>query len=90
MGNLLCSVIIANWNGKQYLQRCLTAISLQTYKNIEVILIDNSSTDDSVDFITRNFPDIRLIRNNENYGFAKANNIGIKISKGKYIATINN
>jgi len=90
MDNLLCSVIVANWNGRQYLQRCLTAISLQTYKNIEVILIDNSSTDDSVDFITRSFPDVRLIRNNKNHGFAKANNIGIEISKGKYIATINN
>jgi len=86
----LVSVIIVNWNGRQYLERCLNSIFSQTYKNIEVIVIDNNSTDDSVEFIKKQFPKVRLIRNNKNYGYTKANNIGIKISNGKYVAIINN
>lgn len=86
----LVSIIIANWNGRRYLEKCLDSVYLQTYKNIEVIVVDNNSQDDSVDFIMRRFSDVRLVRNNKNHGFAKANNIGIRLSKGEYIATINN
>jgi GT2 family glycosyltransferase len=55
-----------------------------------VIVVDNNSTDYSVDFIIREFPHVRIIRNNQNYGFAKANNIGISVSRGVYLATLNN
>jgi len=90
MNDSMVSVIVTNWNGRRYLERCLTSIVTQTYKNIEVIVIDNNSTDGSAEFIIKQFPEIILIRNDKNYGFAKANNIGIKVSRGEYIATINN
>lgn len=84
------SVIIVNWNGEKWLKRCLNSLFSQTYKNIEIIVIDNASTDDSVKIILKYFPQVRLIRNRKNKGFAYANNVGIKISKGKYILFINN
>lgn len=90
MEDVLVSVIIVNWNGRQYLEKCLTSIITQTYKNIEVILVDNNSTDGSREFIAERFPEVILIRNNRNYGFAEANNIGIKAGRGEYVATINN
>jgi len=87
----LVSVIILNWNGKQYLKECLLSLKKQTYKNFEVILVDNGSTDGSVDYIRDNFGDfIKLIENKANLGFAEGNNIGIKNSSGKYILLLNN
>jgi len=88
--DILVSVIVVNWNGLRYLRGCLASIFLQTYKKIEVIVVDNNSTDGSADFIKKEFPRVRLIINSENYGFAKGNNIGIKIARGEYIVTVNN
>ena len=87
----LVSIIILNWNGKEYLGKCLRSLKKQTYKNFEVILVDNGSTDGSIDYIKDNFGDfIKLIQNKTNLGFAEGNNIGIKNSKGKYILLLNN
>ena len=87
----LVSVIILNWNGKRYLKECLLSLKKQTYKNFEVILVDNGSTDGSVDYIKDNFGDfVKLIENKANLGFAEGNNIGIKNSSGKYILLLNN
>jgi len=88
------SVIIVNWNGKVYLKDCLTSVLSQTYPNYEVILVDNGSTDGSVSLIKESFPEIRLIRLDRNYGFAKANNIGIEEALEdkltEYVALLNN
>lgn len=86
----LVSVIVINYNGKEFLKDCLESIYGQTYHNFELILVDNGSTDGSVQFIKEKFPDTILIENKENLGFAVANNQGIEISKGKYIALLNN
>lgn len=84
------SVIIVNYNVKYFLQQCL--LSVQKAANnlqVEVIVVDNNSSDGSVEFIQQNFADIILITNNENIGFAAANNMGILIAKGKYILLLN-
>lgn len=86
----LVSVVIVNWNGKPYLDGCLSSVFSQTYPQFEVTLVDNGSTDDSVAFVSRAFPRVRLIENSENIGFAAANNMAIELAKGDYIATLNN
>jgi GT2 family glycosyltransferase len=86
----LISVVIPNWNGKQFLAGCLDSLAQQTYKEIEVILIDNGSIDNSVKFIEDNYPWVRLLRFRENRGFSPAVNEGIKASNGSFIALLNN
>lgn len=84
------SVIILNWNGLHYLQDCLASIQAQTYTDFEVILVDNGSTDGSVEWVAQNYPRVRLIRNEANIGFAAANNQAIRASLAPYIVTLNN
>lgn len=84
------SVIIVNYNGEQYLKDCLDSFYSQTRKDYEIILIDNCSTDRSIEIITRDYPDITLIRNKANLGFAAGTNQGIKVVQGEYILTLNN
>ncbi len=86
----LVSVIVLNWNNKQDLEVCLNSLAKQTYPNYEVIVVDNASTDDSVNLVKKKFSKFRLIENKENYGFAKGNNIGINQANGTYIITLNN
>lgn len=86
----LVSIIIVNWNGLRFLDNCLSSADNQSYQDFEVILIDNGSIDGSVELVRVNFPDVIIIENKENLGFAKANNQGIEIARGKYIATLNN
>ncbi|QWD60445.1 glycosyltransferase family 2 protein [Polynucleobacter sp. MWH-UH35A] len=84
------SVIIVNWNGKKWLKECIESILRQDYQNLEIIFIDNASTDDSVDFIKINYPKVIVKVLSENFGFAKANNIGNQIASGEYILLLNN
>jgi len=88
---LIVSVIIANWNGRQLLPECLDALKRQTYRDFEVIVVDNGSTDGSVDFLRENYSGFATVLPQEkNLGFGLANNVGIKQAKGKYIALLNN
>ena len=87
------TVVIINWNGKAYLDRCLASVANQTYDNYNVILVDNGSTDGSAQFVKTNYPRVEVIALNRNYEFAGANNIGIKkaLSDGaEFIALLNN
>ncbi|MFQ5559068.1 MAG: glycosyltransferase family 2 protein [Nitrospinota bacterium] len=84
------SIIIANWNGASFLKECLQSLALQMEEGFEVLVVDNGSHDHSCEMIQTNFPFVLLIENNENLGFAKANNLGIKAAKGEYVITINN
>jgi len=86
----LVSVIILNWNGLEHLKTCLPSVISQNYENLEIILVDNGSTDGSIEYIQQNFDTIKLICNLTNVGFAKGNNIGMEIASGKYIAVLNN
>lgn len=86
----IVSIIIVNWNGQRFLEKNLSSVFSQTYQAFEVILVDNGSTDGSLELVRVNFTDVIIIENKENLGFAKANNQGIEIAQGKYIATLNN
>ncbi|MDP3025605.1 MAG: glycosyltransferase family 2 protein [candidate division Zixibacteria bacterium] len=84
------SIIIVNWNVQELLKECLNSIFLNfSEENYEVIVIDNASEDDSVERIKEKFPQVKLIVNKENYGFAKACNQGLKIARGEYLFLLN-
>jgi hypothetical protein len=87
---MLVSIIVLNHNGQHYLARCLPSIYSQDYPNIEIIVVDNGSSDNSIDWIRENHPQLKLIQNQENLGFCIANNIGIRESRGDYIILLNN
>ena len=83
-------VVVLNWNGRQYLGPCLRSILAQEFQDFAVILVDNGSTDGSADLIRVGFPQVRLIENKENLGFAAANNQAIRVSRSEFVATLNN
>ena len=84
------SVIIVSWNAKEYLRECLNSLvqELRGYDS-EILVVDNASSDGSDILIQESFPDCKLIQTGKNLGFAKANNIGIKESSGRYLFLIN-
>ncbi len=88
------SIIILNWNGRKHLETCLKSLFNQTYKDFEVIFVDNGSTDDSVSFVKDNFPKVQIIETGKNLGFAEGNNVGIRKALEnkdiKYIVALNN
>ena len=84
------SVIIVNYNGKKLLENCLESLFKTDYNNFEVILVDNNSTDGSMEFVTKNYPKIIVIKLDSNKGFAEPNNIGAKIAKGEHLLFLNN
>jgi GT2 family glycosyltransferase len=88
------SIIIVTFNGEKLLKNCLDSLVKTTYPNFEMIIVDNGSSDNTAilvkDYIQRFKINIKLVQNQENLGFAQANNIGVKISAGEYIAFLNN
>lgn len=86
----MISVVVLNYNGKRYLDDCLSSLAAQTFRDLEVIVVDNASTDGSVEHIESNFSWVRLVINKENLGFAGGTNSGIKAAKGEFILTFNN
>ncbi len=86
----LVSIIIVNYNGRKYLQKCLKSILENNYKNFEIILVDNNSSDDSVEYVRKHFPKVRIIILDKNFGYAEPNNTGAKIAKGKFLFFLNN
>lgn len=89
--NPLVSVIVLNWNGIKVLEECLRSLEKQIYTPVEIIVVDNGSTDQSVEILEERFQDrIKLIKNPTNLGFAGGNNVGLRLTRGKYIALLNN
>jgi GT2 family glycosyltransferase len=89
----LVSIIILNYNGAKYLEKCLKSVLATNYPNYEIILVDNASTDESLALIEYLFKDesrLIVIRNTKNVGFSEGNNIGIRRARGKYIVFLNN
>jgi len=86
----LVSIIIVNYNGKKYLKKCLKSLERIDYDNYEIILVDNNSTDDSIEFVKNTYPSIIIIKLEKNYGFAEPNNIGAKNAKGNFLLFLNN
>ena len=84
------SVVIVSWNTKEFLVRCLKSLTRQdTASGVEIIVVDNGSLDGSPEVVEERFGQVKLIRLEENVGFAKANNIGIGESSGEYICLTN-
>lgn len=91
MTNLpIISVIIVNWNGLTWIEKCLGSLLAQTYQQYEIIIVDNGSSDGSVDFINTRYPTVKVVVSSTNIGFAGGNNLGIKQAKGEFILLINN
>jgi hypothetical protein len=87
--NPLVSVIVLNYNAGKLLLNCIESIKKSAYKNLEIIVVDNISTDKSQKACKEKYPDIKLIQNNENFGYCEGNNIGIREAKGDYIIILN-
>ncbi|MBU1853455.1 MAG: glycosyltransferase family 2 protein [Candidatus Omnitrophica bacterium] len=86
----MISVIIVNYNKKDLLKRCLDSVRGQGFKDIEIIVVDNASPDDSVEMVRMYYPEAKLIWNTRNLLFCKAYNQGIDASKGNFIVCLNN
>jgi len=84
------SVIVVNWNTRNLLEQCLRSV-YETAEDmaLEVIVVDNASADGSVEMVRDRFPQVRLLENGENVGFARANNQGVAISQGRYVLLLN-
>ena len=81
------SVIIVTFNHKNYIENCLSSVLLN--KPLEIIIVDNCSTDGTNDLIKEKFPGVILIENRENSGYGCGNNLGVRLAKGKYIIILN-
>lgn len=84
------SIVIVNYNVKDFLYKCLNSVkNASANLNVETIVVDNNSTDNSIEFLEPKFPEVNFIKLEENIGFGKANNIGFDLAKGKYILILN-
>ena len=90
MSNPLVSVIIVNFNGKKYLQPCFDSLFSGAWRDIEIIFVDNGSGDGSLEFVTKNYPRIKVCDNRENLGLAIASNRGAACARGEYLFFLNN
>ena len=84
------SVIIVNYNGREHLKGLANCLERQTYRNFEIIFVDNASTDNSISVMAAVSPQAKLIQTTENIGFAEGNNIGLDHAIGELIAILNN
>ena len=90
--NRLVSIVIVNYNGLAFLDDCLTSIAHSDHKNLTVFLVDNASTDTSMHYVETHYPDVTIIRNENNCLFAKGANIGVRCALEKnpdYIFLLN-
>ena len=85
------SIVIVTWNNRTLLNRCLVSLSAQTYKNFEVIIVDNSSSNDILEGLEQNTEplSLRIEKLSSNQGFAVANNIGARLARGQWLALLN-
>lgn len=82
-------VLIVNWNGRRYLGDCLSSVLAQRRVDMQVVLVDNGSTDGSVPYVRHTFPDVRVMALDKNVGFAEGNNVGIRATDSEFVATLN-
>ncbi|HUT22337.1 MAG TPA: glycosyltransferase family 2 protein [Candidatus Bipolaricaulota bacterium] len=83
------SINLVTWNGAKYIQACLKSVFEQTFKDFSLLIIDNGSTDDTLELIGEKFPHLKIVRHKENQGFAKAHNQAIHWSKSDYVLVLN-
>lgn len=87
---LAISIIVLNWNGKKWLKECFSSIYKQDFRNFEVILADNNSSDDSVKYTKKNWPKVKILKLSKNFGYTGANNRAVKIARGEFLLFLNN
>jgi len=85
----LVSVVVVCWNSKQHLATCLGSLQGQTYEHVEVIVVDNGSTDATREYVEAAHPWVRVQVLEENEGYAAANNAGFRVAKGEYLVVLN-
>jgi GT2 family glycosyltransferase len=85
----LVSIVILNWNGKDFLQKFLPSVLASTYPNKKIIVADNASTDDSISFLQQQYPSVQIIQNPTNEGFAKGYNTALKQIESDYFVLLN-
>jgi hypothetical protein len=83
------SIIIVNYNGMAYLDACLSSVMAQAYDDYEVILVDNASTDGSLEYVRQKYPSLIFVENKENSGYAGGINSGLAVANGGYISPLN-
>ncbi|MBL7978115.1 MAG: glycosyltransferase family 2 protein [Bacteroidetes Order II. Incertae sedis bacterium] len=84
------SIIILNWNGQTLMETCLPAVLQTDYPAFEVVVVDNASTDDSLSWLLRTYPDVKIIGNPENWGYARGNNVAIYQTEKPFLVLLNN
>lgn len=87
---LSAAVIIANWNGAHHLRVCLQSLRQQTHPQFEVLVVDNGSSDGSLEMLAREFPEVRVLALSENYGFVVASNHGAALTQADVLVMLNN
>lgn len=84
------SVIVVNWNGEDFLQDCLFALFRESSSlDLEIIVVDNASSDNSVMMVKKSFPTVKLIENSQNLGFSRANNQALEVAEAPYCLLLN-
>ena len=84
------SAIVVNWNGREHLEVCLGSLLRQTLPGVEIVLVDNASSDGSVAFVGERFGDaVRVLEQTENLGYAGGLNAGIGAARGRYVLALN-
>jgi GT2 family glycosyltransferase len=84
------SIIIVNWNGLESLRTCLPSVTSIEYPDFEIVLADNASSDGSVEWVTDEYPQIKIVRHPENYAFSKGNNAAVPAASGELLLFLNN
>lgn len=84
------TIIIPNYNGKHFMEPCLASLRNQSFQDFKILVVDNASSDGSVEYMKDHYPEIEIIALDKNYGFSKAVNVGIQHSKTPYVILLNN
>lgn len=87
---IIVSVIIVSWNARDHLKQCLESLTPAVCRYpMEIMVVDNASSDGSPELVENSFPHVRLVRNSANLGFARGNNVGIRNSSSRYLCLVN-
>ena len=84
------SVVVVNWNGRRWIRRCLQHLQTQDFRDFETLVVDNGSDDGSLEIISNEYPEVKLLARRENIGFAAANNYAAKIARSEWLVLLNN
>lgn len=83
------TIIVLNWNTGAYIEQCLKALTALDYPDFSIVVVDNDSSDDSLRLVENHYPDVQLIQNNSNLGYAAGNNVAIRQSNKPFVAIVN-